>query len=79
MLQLLCLLTCFLFTNIAAADNKYIRVSGEGTTIEQAKENAFRTAVQQQAGAIVLSERQATNDKLTKDNTYYHHTLIYII
>jgi len=68
MLQLLCLLTCFLFTNIAAADNKYIRVSGEGTTIEQAKENAFRTAVQQQAGAIVLSERQATNDKLTKDN-----------
>jgi hypothetical protein len=57
-----------LFTNIAVADNKYIRVSGEGSTVEQAKENAFRTAVQQQAGAIVLSERQATNDKLTKDN-----------
>ena len=68
MLQLLCVLTCFLFTNIAVADNKYIRVSGEGSTVEQAKENAFRTAVQQRAGAIVLSERQAINDKLTKDN-----------
>ena len=68
MLQLLCLVTCFLFTNIAVADTKFIRVSGEGTTVEQAKENAFRTAVQQRAGAIVLSERQLNNDKLTKDN-----------
>ena len=68
MLRLLCLVACFFFANVAAADNKYIRVVGEGTTVEQAKENAFRTAVQQRAGAIVLSERQASNDKLTKDN-----------
>jgi len=68
MLQLLCLVTCFLVANIAVADTKFIRVSGEGTTVEQAKENAFRTAVQQRAGAIVLSERQLNNDKLTKDN-----------
>ena len=68
MLRLLCLVACFFFANGAVADNKYIRVVGEGTTVEQAKENAFRTAVQQRAGAIVLSERQATNDKLTKDN-----------
>jgi hypothetical protein len=58
---------CFLFVNVSAAE-KYIRVIGEGTTIEQAKENAFRTAVQQRAGAIVLSERQANNGKLSKDN-----------
>jgi len=68
MLKLLCLVACFFFANGAVANNKYIRVVGEGTTVEQAKENAFRTAVQQRAGAIVLSERQATGDKLTKDN-----------
>jgi len=68
MLRLLCLVACFLFANNSIADNKYIRVSGEGSTVEQAKENAFRSAVQQCAGAIVLSERQSSNDKLTKDN-----------
>jgi hypothetical protein len=57
-----------LFVNDVLADNKYIRVVGEGTTIEQAKENAFRTAVQQRAGAIVLSERRAVSGNLTKDN-----------
>lgn len=68
MLRLLCLVACFLFVNDVLADNKYIRVVGEGTTIEQAKETAFRTAVQQRAGAIVLSERQANSGKLEKDN-----------
>ena len=67
MLRLLCLVACFLVNNVVAAE-KYIRVTGEATTIEQAKENAFRTAVQQQAGAIVLSEREARMSSLTKDN-----------
>lgn len=68
MLRLLCLVACLLFVNEVIADNKYIRVIGEGNTIEQAKETAFRTAVQQRAGAIVLSERQANSGKLEKDN-----------
>jgi hypothetical protein len=68
MLRLLCLVACFFFVNDVVADAKYIRVTGEGSTVEQAKENAFRTAVQQRAGAIVLSERQANNGKLSKDN-----------
>ena len=67
MLKLLCLVACFLVNNVVAAE-KYIRVTGEATTIEQAKENAFRTAVQQQAGAIVLSEREARMSLLTKEN-----------
>ena len=67
MLRLLCLVACFLVNNTVAAE-KYIRVTGEATTIEQAKENAFRTAVQQRAGAIVLSEREARMSSLTKDN-----------
>ena len=68
MLRLLCLVACFFFVNDVVADTKYIRVIGEGSTVEQAKENAFRTAVQQRAGAIVLSERQTNNGKLSKDN-----------
>lgn len=68
MLRLLCLVACFLFVNEVVANTKYIRVIGEGSTVEQAKENAFRTAVQQRAGAIVLSQRQANNEKLVKDN-----------
>ena len=68
MLRLLCLVACLLFANTVIADNKYIRVVGEGSTVEQAKEDAFRTAVQQQAGAIVLSERQSNLGKLDKDN-----------
>jgi hypothetical protein len=67
MLRLLCLVACFLVNSVIAAE-KYIRVTGEATTIEQAKENAFRTAVQQRAGAIVLSERQSVSGKLTKDD-----------
>jgi hypothetical protein len=68
MLRLLCLVACFLFVKDVVADTKYIRVTGESYTIEQAKENAFRTAVQQRVGAIVLSERQATLGKLIKDD-----------
>lgn len=67
MLRLLCIVACFLVNNVVAAE-KYIRVTGEATTIEQAKENAFRTAVQQRAGSIVLSEREARMSSLTKDN-----------
>jgi len=67
MVRLLCLVACFLVNNVIAAE-KYIRVIGEGNTIEQAKENAFRTAVQQRAGAIVLGERQSVSGKLTRDD-----------
>ena len=68
MLRLLCLVVFFLLVNNANAAEKYIRVVGEGNTIEQAKENAFRTAVQQRAGAVVLSERQSNLGNLSKDN-----------
>ena len=68
MLRLLCLVVFFLLVNNVNAAEKYIRVLGEGNNIEQAKENAFRTAVQQRAGVVVLSERQSTSGTLSKDN-----------
>lgn len=66
MLKLLCLVACFITSNAFA--NNYIRVVGEGVTVEAAKENGFREAVQIRAGAVVLSERESTIDKLVRDD-----------
>lgn len=44
-----------------------IQVSGEGSTFEEAKLNAFKTAIEYEAGTIVVSERDSTNYKLIKN------------
>ncbi len=66
MLKLLIIVACLITSNAFA--NTYIRVVGEGVTIEAAKENGFREAVQIRAGAVVLSERESTVDKLIRDD-----------
>ena len=44
-----------------------LQVSGEGSTFEEAKQNAFRTAIEFAAGSVVTSERESNNYKLVKD------------
>ena len=44
-----------------------LQVSGEGSTIEEAKQNAFRTAIEFAVGSVVTSERESVNYKLVKD------------
>lgn len=44
-----------------------LQVSGEGATFEEAKQNAFRTAIEFAAGSVVTSERESNNYKLVKD------------
>lgn len=44
-----------------------LQVSGQGATFEEAKQNAFRTAIEFAAGAVVTSERESNNYKLVKD------------
>lgn len=44
-----------------------LQVTGEGTTFEEAKQNAFRTAIEFAAGSVVTSERESNNYKLIKD------------
>ena len=44
-----------------------LQVSGEGATFEEAKQNAFRTAIEFAAGSVVTSERESVNYKLVKD------------
>jgi len=44
-----------------------IQVNGEGSTFEEAKNNAFRTAIEYEAGTIVVNERDVSNYKLVKN------------
>ena len=48
------------------SDN-YIRTTGIGHTYEEAKNNAFREAIEYQVGVVIASERESYNDKLIKN------------
>jgi hypothetical protein len=45
-----------------------IRVHGEGATEEQAKQNAFRTAIELSVGSVVVSDRKTINGNLIKND-----------
>jgi hypothetical protein len=53
----------------SASDNKTVTltVSGTGKTLEEAKLNALRSAIEQAFGAFVSSKTEILNDKLVKD------------
>ena len=44
-----------------------LQVSGQGATFEEAKQNAFRTAIEFTVGSVVTTERESNNYKLVKD------------
>ena len=59
------LLVEFFFVNsVFALDADYIRVTGQGNSIESAKENAFRKAIEVKVGSVIVSERIAVNEQL---------------
>jgi hypothetical protein len=61
------MLSCHL-TNIAAEDKTIdLTTIGQGTTLEQAKQNALRDALEQTFGAFVSSNTSILNDNLVKD------------
>ena len=68
MTKLLRLVACLLFVGSAVAENNYIRVVSAAATLEQAKELAFREAIQIRVGTIVLSERESSFENTLKDN-----------
>ena len=45
----------------------YIEVAETGATVEQARQNGFRLAVEKAIGSIVASESEAHNGRLTRD------------
>jgi hypothetical protein len=64
----LLLLVCFVLAACASNDTLHpIRTTGTGPTIEAAKQNAFRQAIEIQVGVLILSERETTNYQLTKN------------
>ena len=52
---------------LVATTASAIQVTGEGSTFEEAKQNAFRTAIEFEAGAVVVSERESNNYQLVKN------------
>jgi hypothetical protein len=67
MKKLLFLVAFFLANSAFALDSDYIRVTGQGNSVDSAKENAFRKAIEIKVGSVIVSERIAINDKLLSD------------
>lgn len=53
-------------------ENGYVRVLGTGKTVEEARRNGFQLAVEMAVGAIVVTEKQATNNVLVRDQILKH-------
>jgi len=68
MIKILCLAVCMLLAPLAIAKDNYIRVIGQGPTLDKAKDNAFREAIQIKVGSVVLSERESTIKQINKDD-----------
>ena len=45
----------------------YIQVQAPGDTFDQARQNAFRLAVEQAVGTLILSETESRNARLHRD------------
>lgn len=55
-----------LFCNIVLAQP--IRVEGVGSTLQQAKDNAFKTAVELQIGSVLVNEQESKDNKLLRND-----------
>jgi len=70
--RLLILVACLVLSACASTNHSYIRTSGSGETLEQAKNVAFREAIQYSVGTVVLSERETSFNKLLQDDIGVH-------
>lgn len=62
-----------MFASIAnASQNSYITVTGSGKSFEEAKENAFRKAIEFKVGVTVLSDLEVKNYKVAKENIFLY-------
>ena len=69
MKKILLLLAFLLFLQVNAQEDKTVTltVSGTGKTLEEAKTNALRSAIEQAFGAFISSKTEILNDNLVKD------------
>jgi hypothetical protein len=68
-MRLLLLTVCFILTACASTSksDNYIRKTGVGNTYEEAKNNAFKEAIEYHLGVVISSERESHNNNLTKN------------
>jgi hypothetical protein len=68
-MRLLLITVCFILTACASTSksDNYIRSTGIGNTYEEAKNNAFKEAIEYQVGVVIASERVSYNEKLIKN------------
>ncbi len=69
MKQLILIVSIALSINTYAQDDKTVTlvVSGSGTTQDEAKQNALRSAIEQAFGTFISSKTEILNDELVKD------------
>lgn len=69
MRRLLLLVACLLLTACASnvKQTNFVRSIGEGTTFEQAKQNAFINAMEQHLGVVIVSERESQGERLARN------------
>lgn len=66
----LLLVACLLLVgcaNTPPTKNSYVRTTGVGNTYEEAKNNAFKEAIEHHLGVVIASERESHNNNLTKN------------
>jgi len=56
-----------LFVSTWAYANTRIQVEGHGATVDQARLNGFRLAIEQVVGQVIISDQEVRGDQLTKD------------
>ena len=69
MKQIIIIILLALSFNAFAQDDQTVTltVSGQGGTLEDAKQNALRSAIEQAFGAFISSKTEILNDELVKD------------
>jgi hypothetical protein len=55
-----------LWSSLAESGTR-VQVEGHGTTIDQARLNGFRNAIEQVVGQVIISDQEVRGDQLTKD------------
>lgn len=60
------------FAGCVSANDGYLTVTGTGPTYEQAKQTAFRKAIEYKVGVLVVSDLEVKNRKVYKDEIYVY-------
>lgn len=67
------ILVCAILAGCASTTkSEYIRSTGSGSSFEEAKQTAFRDAIEYKIGTLVLSERESTKYDLIKNQILVH-------